>query len=56
MYNHNAQQDLGQAEYQHNVSLIHVHVYVANTHGLGWTVPQLSIMIIYNSTWSISIQ
>ena len=22
----------------------------------GWTVPQLSIMIIYNSTWSVSIQ
>jgi len=24
--------------------------------GLQWTVPQLSIMIIYNSTWSILIQ
>ena len=36
-------------------------MYIANVLTIGlkliqWTVPQLSVMIIYDSTWSILIQ
>jgi len=34
-----------------------IHVYTTTkSMNKKWTVPQLSIMIIYNSTWSILIQ
>ena len=33
-----------------------LHFQLAITHQAQWTVPQLSIIIIYNSKWSILIQ
>ena len=40
----------------HNLNLNFVKIYIVNICVLEWTVPQLSIMIIYNCTWSILIQ